>query len=136
MIANTQSISNALGVTYSVVEPVGHSMVAVNVDAPELERAESDYEFGRRNIIDVIEKGQGALDDMIDFARQAREPRAFEVVGQLIDKIVVANEKLLNLSKQIKDVKKEELKNEAPGTINNNLVITSAELLKMLREEK
>lgn len=138
MRANTQSISSALGVTYSVVDagsPPLQTLEATVAGGGDVERAESDYEFGRRNIIDVIEKGQGALDDMIDFARQAQEPRAYEVVGQLLDKIVIANEKLLNLSKQLKDVKKTD-PTKAPGEVTNqNLIITSAELLKMLKED-
>ena len=72
---------------------------------------------------------------MIDFAKQAQHPRAFEVVGGLINNLVDANERLLDLNKKIKEIKKdEETKN--PQTVNNNLFVGStSELQKLLKGE-
>lgn len=99
------------------------------------DKAQSDYDYARKNLYDIIERGQEALDDMIDFAKQAQHPRAFEVVGGLINNLVDANERLLDLNKKIKEIKKdEETKN--PQTVNNNLFVGStSELQKLLKGE-
>lgn len=99
------------------------------------DKAQSDYDYARKNLYDIIERGQEALDDMIDFAKQAQHPRAFEVVGGLINNLVDANERLLDLNKKIKDLKKGE-ESKSPQTVNNNLFVGStSELQKLLKGE-
>ena len=131
MIANTDNISNIFGVAN--IPPDSPMTIGQTTDVNNStngDKAESDYEFTRRNLYDVIEKGQYALDEMIEFARQSQHPRAFEVVGGLINGLVDANQKLLNLSKQIKEIKGKE---EKTVTNNNLFVGSTAELQKMLR---
>jgi hypothetical protein len=133
MIANNTNLSTALGITYNVLPPERTEVIepAGNTD---IQKAENDYEFARRNLYDIIEQGQTALEDMIDFAKQAQHPRAYEVVGTLINNLVDANQKLLNLSKQVKEIKKAEAGVQEPGTVNNNLFVGStAEMLKLLK---
>ena len=132
MIANTDNISTLLGVTDNKSDftpAIGSKMY----NHTEENKAENDYEYTRKNLYDIIDKGQYALDEMIEFARQAQHPRAFEVVGTLITNLVDANQKLLHLSKQIKDIKGKE---EDSKITNNNLFVGStAELQKMLKGE-
>jgi hypothetical protein len=93
--------------------------------------ATDDYEFARSNLYDLINKGSHALEDIIDVAKQSESPRAFEVVTNLLKTMVDANKDLLELAKKQKQL--EEPKDDGPKTINNNLVLTSAELLKMIK---
>ena len=93
--------------------------------------ATDDYEFARSNLYDLINKGSHALEDIIDVAKQSESPRAFEVVTNLLKTMVDANKDLLELAKKQKQL--EEPKDDSPKTINNNLVLTSAELLKMIK---
>jgi len=136
MIANNDNISNILGISYNVKASDVEQATPVFTDGTGSDKAERDYEYARRNLYDIIEQGQGALTDMIDFARQAQHPRAFEVVGTLINNLVDANQKLLHLSKQVKDIKKQEKEKEGPDTINNTLYVGStADILKLLKSE-
>ena len=94
----------------------------------------NDYEYARRNLYDVIEKGSSALEDIMDIAKQSESPRAFEVVTNLIKTMVDANKDLLELAKKHKELNKEE--DQSPSTVNNNLFVgSSAELLKMIKKE-
>jgi hypothetical protein len=136
MIANTQNISSILNVTDLPDQKVqlGGSAMIIQHDQ-ENTAAENDYEYTRRNLYDIIEKGQYALDEMIEFARQAQNPRAFEVVSTLVSGLVDANQKLMHLSKQIKDIKTTAEKKEEKITNNNLFVGSTAELQKLLRGE-
>lgn len=96
---------------------------------------ENDYEYARQNLYDVIEKGSHALEDIMDIAKQSESPRAFEVVTNLIKTMVEANKDLLELAKKKKDLDKEELPT-TNVTTNNNLNITSADLLKLIKNQK
>jgi Terminase DNA packaging enzyme len=132
MIANGQNISAALGVAYTINPPApDKEEIVVSGD----NKAENDYEYARRNLYDIISSGSEALDDMINFAKQAQHPRAYEVVGTLINNLVDANQKLLHLSKQVKEIKNNGGDKQPSGdTINNNLFVGStAELQKLLK---
>ena len=96
--------------------------------------ATDDYEFARSNLYDLINKGSHALEDIIDVAKQSESPRAFEVVTNLLKTMVDANKDLLELAKKQKQL--EDVKDEGPKTINNNLYLTSADLLKMIKSNE
>ena len=136
-IANNQSISGALGVSYTINSPDSMNQkilepIVVQADTVE-ENATTDYEFTRRNLHQIIEKGQVALDDMITFAKASQEARGYEVVGTLISNLVDANQKLIMLSKQIKDIQ-ETGPNKDGKTVTNNLFVGStAELQKLIK---
>ena len=93
-----------------------------------------DYEYARRNLYDVIEKGSNALEDIIDVAKQSESPRAYEVVTNLIKTMVDANKDLLNLAKVQKELDKVDKPDEKNVTNNNLFVGSSAELLKMIKD--
>jgi hypothetical protein len=140
MIANNQSISSLLGVSQlpTVSDSTAPKSITIDQETPGNDKADNDYEFARGNLYGIIENGQRALDDMIDFARQAQHPRAYEVVGTLISNLVDANQKLLNLSKQVKEIKKQDADKDGGDskTVNNNLFVGSTvELQKLLRGE-
>lgn len=93
----------------------------------------NDYEYARRNMYDILEKGSTALEDMLDIARQSESARAFEVVTNLIKTLAETNKDLLELAKKDKELNKVE---EGPDKVvtNNNLFVgSSAELLKMIK---
>ena len=46
-----------------------------------------DYEYTRGNLYSLIEKGQEALDSIMEVAQEGQQPRAFEVVSQLIKNV-------------------------------------------------
>ena len=94
---------------------------------------DDDYEFARRNLRDILEKGSTALDRMIEVADMSQNPRSYEVVSTLINSLSSSNKDLLELAEKKKKIEKTEQKKE---TVNNNLFIGStAELQKLLKGE-
>ena len=95
---------------------------------------EKDYEYTRGNLYSIIEKGQEAINGILELAQESEMPRAYEVAGQLIKSVSDATDKLMDLQKKLKDVE-EETKQKGPSTVNNALFVGStAELAKMINE--
>ena len=95
---------------------------------------EKDYEYTRGNLYSIIEKGQEAINGILELAQESEMPRAYEVAGQLIKNVADATDKLMDLQKKLKDVG-EDKKERGPSTVNNALFVGStAELAKMLKD--
>jgi chaperonin cofactor prefoldin len=111
-----------------------------NVIEKRIERYENskedirkDYEYTRGNLYSIIEKGQEAINGILELAQESEMPRAYEVAGQLIKSVSDATDKLMDLQKKLKDVNKEE-ESKGPTTVNNALFVGStADLQKMLK---
>ena len=96
---------------------------------------EKDYEYTRGNLYSIIEKGQEAINGILELAQESEMPRAYEVAGQLIKSVSDATDKLMDLQKKLKDVE-EETQQKGPSTVNNALFVGStAELQKMLKSQ-
>ena len=97
------------------------------------EDIKKDYEYTRGNLYSIIEKGQEAIDGILELAQESEMPRAYEVAGQLIKNVADATDKLLTLQQKLKDVQ-EEKETKGPTTVNNALFVGStAELQKLLK---
>ena len=93
-----------------------------------------DYDYTRGNLYSIIEKGQEAINGILELAQESEMPRAYEVAGQLIKSVSDATDKLMDLQKKLKDVE-EDSKPKGPNTVNNALFVGStAELAKMIKE--
>ena len=107
-----------------------------NVNKPDRftkDDIEKDYEYTRGNLYSIIEKGQEAINGILELAQDSEMPRAYEVAGQLIKSVSDATDKLMDLQKKLKDVE-EEKQSKGPNTVNNALFVGStAELAKMLK---
>jgi hypothetical protein len=96
-----------------------------------------DYEYSRGNLYSIIEKGQEALNGVIELAQETEMPRAYEVAGQLIKSVSDATEKLIDLQKKLKDIQSDDKKKGPTSVTNNALFIGStAELSKLLKQQK
>ena len=85
------------------------------------------------NLYSIIEKGQEAINGILELAQESEMPRAYEVAGQLIKSVSDATDKLMDLQKKLKDVE-EEKASKGPSTVNNSLFVGStAVLAKMLK---
>ena len=94
---------------------------------------DKDYEYTRGNLYSIIEKGQEAINGILELAQESEMPRAYEVAGQLIKSVSDATDKLMDLQKKLKDVE-EEKQQKGPSTVNNALFVGStAELQKLLK---
>ncbi len=94
-----------------------------------------DYEYTRGNLYSLIEKGQEAINGILELAQESEMPRAYEVAGQLIKSVADATDKLMELQKKIKDVN-EDARSKAPTNVTNALFVGStAELAKLLKNQ-
>ena len=99
----------------------------------KINEVEKDYEYTRANLYSIIEKGQEAINGIMEVAGESASPRAYEVAGQLIKSVADTTDKLMDLQKKVKDVNE-----DAPKTnnvTNNALFVGStSELSKMLKK--
>ena len=100
-------------------------------DKPDID---NDYKYSRENYYNLIERGQEAIEGILDIAKEGQHPRAYEVAGALIKNVADTVDKLQDLQKKLKDLK------EVPGKTNNNIknalfVGSTADLQKMLSKK-
>jgi len=129
------NLSNALNLpdpikpepTIPVVEP---KVIEARVAKPDAER---DYAEVRQNLKRIIEKSEEAVENILEVALESQNPRAYEVVAQLLSASLEANNKLMHLHRQIKDITKEEPGKTTNVTNNSIFVGNTADLQKMIR---
>ena len=98
------------------------------------EDVDNDYKYSRENYYNLIERGQEAIQGILDIAKEGQHPRAYEVAGQLIGQVGQTVDKLQDLQKKLKDLK--EVPNKTSANIKNALFVGStAELQKMLNKK-
>ena len=113
-----------------IKKPPERKMVESNVND-----LDTDYRYARENIYNIIERGQEAIEDLLQDARDSGNARMFEVIGQLIKTVGEQNQNLVNVHKQVKDITQET--NAVPNNVTNALFVGStAELQKMLKDKK
>ena len=96
---------------------------------------DNDHKYSRENYYNLIEKGQEAIEGILDVAKEGQHPRAYEVAGNLIKSVADTVDKLQDLNKKLKDLK--ELPKTANANIKNALFVGStAELQKMLKKDE
>lgn len=104
----------------------------VSLDSDDVKK---DYEYTRGNLYSLIEKGQEAINGILELAQESEMPRAYEVAGQLIKNVADATDKLMDLQKKLKDIEEEKV-GRGPTTVNNALFVGStAELAKLLKQQ-
>ena len=131
MTKNFDEIEDSLGIAKS--EEKVEIMKSEVVPERNKDDVTKDYEYTRGNLYSIIEKGQEAINGILELAQESDQPRAYEVAGQLIKSVSDATDKLMDLQKKLKDVNAEE-KEKGPSTVNNALFVGStAELAKMLK---
>lgn len=131
MTKNFDEIEDSLGIAKS--DEKVEIMKSEVVPERSKDDVTKDYEYTRGNLYSIIEKGQEAINGILELAQESDQPRAYEVAGQLIKSVSDATDKLMDLQKKLKEVNAEE-KEKGPSTVNNALFVGStAELAKMLK---
>ena len=129
---NYESIDKALNISETDIVPTKKETLKKE-DTPKKNEVEKDYEYSRANLYSIIEKGQEAINGIMEVAGESASPRAYEVAGQLIKSVADTTDKLMDLQKKVKDVNE-----DAPKTnnvTNNALFVGStSELSKMLKK--
>ena len=123
----------------SIDEALNTDMVKVDtpseVKVPEKpDEVQKDYEYTRGNLYSLIEKGQEALNGIMEVADQQGSARAYEVAGQIIKSVADTTDKLMDLQKKVKEVEEENQKTTNNVTNNAVFVGSTSDLSKMLKQ--
>ncbi len=131
-----EKLDEVFDVTPIESEKIDTKIQKVEKIKSSVEDIHKDYEYTRGNLYSIIEKGQEAINGILELAQETEMPRAYEVAGQLIKNVSDATDKLLDLQKKLKDVTKEE-ESKGPTTVNNALFVGStAELQRLIKNNK
>ena len=108
----------------------------ITVHQSQAENPDADY--SRANYYNLIEKGNEALDGILEVAKESQHPRAYEVAANMIKNLSDVTEKLMILQKQQQELKPKEEQQAGPTNINVDKAVfvgSTAELLKQLKNE-
>ena len=137
MTKKFDELDEAFNVSSDIALPInneGEQIEKIEKISSSLNDIKNDYEYTRGNLYSLIEKGQEAINGILELAQESEMPRAYEVAGQLIKSVADATDKLMDLQKKLKDI--EEDKQKGPTTVNNALFVGStAELAKLLKQQ-
>ena len=122
--------------TKAVTPPVvkKETLPAVKVDEAELEEDLADaYEQTKSNLQDLIDQGKSAMGEILEIAKAGQHPRAFEVYGTLLKNMTEANDRLLKIQKEMREIS--ETKNNTSQTSISNAIFvgSTSELNKLLK---
>jgi len=99
-----------------------------------VDEVKKDYDYTRGNLYSLIEKGQEAINGIMEVAGETASPRAYEVAGQLIKSVADTTDKLADLHKKVKDIEADNPKTQNTVTNNALFVGSTSELSKMLKD--
>lgn len=131
---NYESIDKALNVSSDIVSVNNYDDEQLDVIKSETDDIQKDYEYTRANLYSLIEKGQEAINGIMELAGEGGSPRAYEVAGQLIKSVADTTDKLIDLQKKLKDVGEETKKTTNNVTNNAVFVGSTSELSKLLKQ--
>jgi ribosome-associated translation inhibitor RaiA len=100
----------------------------------KVDDVKKDYEYTRANLYSLIEKGQEAIDGIMEIAGEGGSARAYEVAGQLIKSVGDVTDKLIDLQKKLKEVEDDSPKSTNNTTNNAIFVGSTSELSKILKQ--
>jgi len=129
---NYEDLDKNLNIESSIVE-VEKSSTSIDESSSRSDDIKKDYEYSRANLYSLIEKGQEAINGIMELAGEGGSPRAYEVAGQLIKNVGDVADKLIDLQKKVKEV--EEDASKTTNVTNNAVFIGStSELSKLLKQ--
>ena len=132
MNTNFNSIEKSLNVETSIVKKDEKTELP-NVVLKKND-VEKDYKYTRGQLYSLIEKGQEAINGIMEVAGESASPRAYEVAGQLIKSVADSTDKLMDLQKKMKDIDEDSTKTQNNVTNNALFVVYTSELSKLLKQ--
>ena len=113
-------------------ELVNTGQVSPMVDMDE--DIDNDYAYQRQNFYNLVERGNDAIEGILELAKESEHPRTYEVAGNLIKQVAEVTEKLGDLQEKMKKLK--EVPDNAPKNVTNALFVGStAELQNILKDK-
>ena len=135
MTKEYSKLDKTFNITPEVIEEETTVVERQKPDRLTKDDIEKDYDYTRGNLYSIIEKGQEAINGILEIAQESEMPRAYEVAGQLIKSVSDATDKLLDLQKKVKEVNEED-KAKGPNNVTNALFVGStADLAKLIKQQ-
>jgi len=131
---NFESLNLALNTESSIVDVDSVKTEKIEVVKDQSADIKKDYEYTRANLYSLIEKGQEAINGIMELAGEGASPRAYEVAGQLIKSVADTTDKLIDLQKKLKDIEEDAPKTTNNVTNNALFVGSTSELSKLLKQ--
>lgn len=132
-----EGIEDALDVETDIVKEEKKEIQKVEeFTASTKEQLKKDYEYTRGNLYSLIEKGQEAVDGILELAQESDQPRAYEVAGQLIKHVGDVADKLVDLQKKVAEIENPKKTKEVNTTNNTMFVGSTADLAKFLKAQR
>ena len=126
-----QRIDELLDIQGEIVEVEKRLPTLAKGSYTKQEEQSSDYKYSREVFYGLVERGQDAIEGILDIARESEHPRVYEVAGQLIKTVSETTEKLIDLQAKMKELDRD---NTMPNKVNNNLFVgSSTELQRILK---
>ena len=136
-MTNYDSIDKSLNITSSIISSEKENITDIELiknNEHEQNDIKKDYEYTRANLYSLIEKGQEAINGIMELAGEGGSPRAYEVAGQLIKNVADTTDKLIDLQRKLKDVEEETVRTTNNVTNNAVFVGSTSELSKLLKQ--
>ena len=127
---NFDELEKAMNVKTEIVKET--KSVRVKPIKNEGDDPQKDYEYSRAQLYNLVEKGQEAINGILDVCQDSQHPRAYEVAGQLIKHVADTTDKLIDLQKKMKDLDEDK---SGPKSVTNAMFVGStSDLQKMLKQ--
>jgi|TARA_B100001142_G_scaffold321264_2_gene367636 hypothetical protein len=136
MKKNFDSLNDTFNTSGEIINPeIETSEQKIEKMRSDIDDVKKDYDYTRGNLYSIIEKGQEAINGILELAQESEMPRAYEVAGQLIKNVADATDKLMDLQKKLKSVE-EESQSKGPTNVTNALFVGStADLAKLIKQQ-
>ena len=116
------------------IEPIIEKKELIVID--EKENIDDDAEFARQNIRQLIEKGNDAMDGILNVAKASDHPRAYEVAANMLKSLTDMNKDLMEIQKRKKDLEPKEVQNNNINVDKAVFVGSTKELVKLLKSKE
>jgi len=117
-------------------EPPKKQPLTTSYKQPDIDSDLTDaYQQSKENLQGIIDQGQEAMYEILEIAKAGQHPRAFEVYATLLKNMTEANDRLLKIQKDMRDisgVKKESTTTNIDKAI---FVGSTSELSKLLKSK-
>jgi len=136
MSKTDKALSAALGIE-NAIEIIPPKQVEVINTPHEDDDIKADYNLSRRTFRSLIDKGNAAMENLTDLAKESESPRAYEVLATMMRTIADTTKDLYDLQKKTKDLKGEDKKDQPAVTVEKAVFVgTPTELLDRIKERK
>ena len=127
-----QKLDELLDIQGEIIEVEKNLPILSKSEHSKQEEQNSDYKYSREVFYGLVERGQDAIEGILDIARESEHPRVYEVAGQLIKTVGETTEKLIDLQAKVKELDKDDT---MPDKVQNNLFVgSSTELQRLLKD--